>query len=275
MTIYFKWPATIDEWRQEPGSWSFHPNHPQIRRYLDTYPNAGTSEWITANAAFAGGTSNKGQRHFRSNGGGNPGTNHNSGGTNIIMSQKIPAEFYCRFYMRWSNGFRWDGDKPHYTKDNFWEVGEGVDRAFVFGHQGGNFGGYAGKATPNVNMPSTWSWKDANNGSVLGANVWHCYEYHIKIDKANDNNSVFQLWVGGKIRLDRTGPLGLKGDFTNMVLGSNQNKVLNASGEVSPPGDFKAWWTDYAELIVSDKYNGPIGGGGIVIPNPPTNLVVT
>jgi hypothetical protein len=226
----------------------------------------GTVDSITSAANFPGGGGGKGLRHMRGDGG-----NNNGGGIRIVFPSRL-NDLWIRFYMRYQSGFGWEYDQPHYTKDLYVNVNAtNQGSIFTIGFHNGYFG--VGLVNPgSMNLVDTsrqGGWQDINRGTK-GDGQWHAYETHVKMD-TNGSNGIAESWVDGILVHRHTnvnwgGSTGWHG-FEWLLLGSNQNKVINNGVEM---------YTDYDDVAVSGTgYIGPIGGGqssSSGAPSAPVNL---
>lgn len=101
---------------------------------------------------------------------------------------------------------------------------------------------------------------------------WHSHEVRIKYNtNGSTSDGILQYWFDGTLRHTTN---NIRWDTTNVAL----NWVAVGIGNVSVSPWYMSEWTAAAfdDVIVSDTYNGPIGGGGDTeSPTVPTNLSAT
>jgi hypothetical protein len=192
----------------------------------------GFEDRILAEANYPAGGGGKGFRHYRCDG-----TNCNGGGLSIQLPTGY-TELWARFYMRYQLGFAWVNGQPHYTKDNY--VNVGTPAGWVFGIQGAaSWGIFNG----SVGVPSSKSWSSTMAGTT-GDGLWHCYEWHIQ----HGSNARIEIWVDDAQVLSTITTMPA-GSTSFLTLGDNQDPVTG-SGAIP-------WYTDYDDLAFSSS--GRIG----------------
>lgn len=221
--VLFMTTFDIPAWKQGRGSDPAPANDP-IRHHGD-WTARGQGDEITADANYPGGGGGKGFRHYRGEG-----INVLGGGIRIDMPKPL-TEMWVRQCMRFSKGFAWIGGLPSYTKDHYWNVGG--SNFLIFGHQGGAWGLHTAKGS--VNIPSSVTWADTEGGFVASGTRWNCFEYHVK---QNGANGLVEMWVNGKLALERTLDLGST-PWSYLAIGENQSNVAVGG------------YTDYDDFAVS------------------------
>jgi len=211
----------------------------------------GQGEQILADANNPIGGGGNGQRHYYCDG-----QDCGSGGTLFTFSAPV-CEFWMRWYMRYSLGFKWSGGAPHYNKWFYFDPGTGW--AFIPEFNSGGQINFFSNASGN-HMTGNNDWAQINGGST-GDGKFHCYEVHV-----NCSTGVGQLWVDGVRKINLTGlNYGTSAGWTTAEVGSNADSPANGG----------LAYLDFDDIVISTTgYIGPIGNPHSP-PSPPQGLTIT
>ncbi|BBO67258.1 hypothetical protein DSCA_11880 [Desulfosarcina alkanivorans] len=224
--------------------------------------SCGNHEQITSAANNPSGGGGRGQRHWYG-----PGTNSNSGGLNLTLSEQ-PNEIWFRWYMRVPEGLSWD--RLNYDKLIYIYLHPtSVDSEIILEWAGGDGFKAAKQGMLTTNSPTgSGGWATTMGRSIYegGDGQWHYFEAHIKID-TNGSNGIMEMWIDDRKIIDEhnvdwggftQGNLGIR----HILIGSNQEDVAASSG--CQPVDFD----DIA--ISSTGRIGPLGSTPITTDPAPT-----
>lgn len=195
------------------------------------------------------------------------GDGHNINSSSYGYTFNTPQrEIWCRFYLRYQNGFSWSGSAPYYHKIIYLYTAAGANGGFEWGHTGGSgrvnaWSNYT-SSNPDLYWPHSSGdvWRELYpSGRADG--TWHCYEFHAKMD-TNGSNGVAELWIDGVKRFSSFsmnwsgGDSSVRQGWQTMGLSVNQDTPANSGGIGSPA------YVDFDDFVINNTgYIGPLGSG--------------
>ena len=193
----------------------------------------------------------------------------NNSGIDRTFSGK--QEIWVRYYMRYEavdpaqpSGFSSITAKTHYFKSNtcvqFLTI-------HFFGRRQMDMGSNCLVQFPDQNIYHNMNLKPVQIGSIDG--LWHCSEYHIKLDTAGANDGILEMWLDGS---QTHGFYNV--NYTSAAAG-NDNTRLTSLQIYRQGSDNLLRYED--DMVMSDSAR--VGCTGTPAqdttnPNPPTNLTV-
>ncbi|MEA1925077.1 MAG: hypothetical protein U9M95_04335 [Candidatus Altiarchaeota archaeon] len=180
-----------------------------------TAPTCGYYEHIYAAANYVGGGGGKGQRHWLCNTGAISGCN--SGGTNVVVPSG-ETEVWLRWYMCFENGF--PGDFYQFKVLYIYDSNTDSCNPLMGypGLAGLNLYTGFGDLTHYSCSDCGWGYSFYPTGTSDGS--WHYHEVHFKLESGGDDG-IFQWWVDGDLKIDRSDVTYGMVDFNTLRIGSN------------------------------------------------------
>jgi len=184
---------------------------------------------------------------------------------NHVLSTPYPTTIYLRFYLymtsNWNTSETNNASWMHWIFTNSARSSTGFRINMVTDHEWGPCPQGAVCILPEGDGGVQWwntSWPAGINlKSIIG--TWTCFEYKMQI---SGSNVILTEWINGiQTRGPITGPGQNTSSFNNIIFSGWENTGANFTGD---------HYID--DIVVSDSYIGPIGGGDTQSPTAPMNL---
>lgn len=231
---------------------------------------------ITSAANFPGGAGGRGFRKWL-------GSVRNDDSTGLQVRFAVPQrEFWMRWYQRFATGQTWTGIKEHKIIYAFTDSSVAANVNWPIGDNDIQLQPRNTMGSPDLTTVGG-GWQTLYGGSSADG-TWHYFEVHFSLGTVGQSNGVFQMWVDGVNRVNRTnldwhnGGAASPTGWSYVILGSNHNVS-------ALPGCTPIHYDDVAVAVPSytgfrlDAQNRPMLGGlstpgDTLPPAPPTGLTV-
>jgi len=176
---------------------------------------------ITGTANFPGGAGGRGYRKWL-------GAIRNDNSTGLVVRFPVPQrEFWMRWYQKFASGQSWAGIKEHKIVYAFTDAGVAANVNWPMGDNDIQLQPRNTMGSPDLTFTGG-GWQSVYGGLVADGS-WHYFEVHFDLGAPGQSNGIFQMWVDGVNRANRTdldwynGGAASPTGWSLIELGSNHN----------------------------------------------------
>lgn len=192
------------------------------------------------------------------------------------------TDFWLRFYYKFPLGQTFGGIKEHKIIYLFNNGGTSANVCFPQGDNDIALQPRNTMGSPDIYF-SGGGWQTINSNSVISDDSWHYYEFHFGLGTSGGNDGVFQMWVDGINRANRTDLDWFNGGTANptgwsrVYIPSNHNVMTLAGCNGNDLDDIAVATPTYAGFIQDARGQdmiGPVNAGDVTPPSSPQGLAV-